>query len=353
MSGGSWRGIRHPWARLRLSSSSWPRDCGRGPDRDLHHGGGFRLESWDLAGWVEPQATGYQVVTFDARGNGYSDKPTDPRDYALDLMVGDVLAVADACGPEVFHYLGFSLGAKVGWGVAAWARIAWRRSRTVPSRSQRRDLGRVHRAVRARNGRGRIGDVADVEDAGVGGGAATPKRLRGTAGLLPVEVARSVSHTRRAARADAAHLWHCRRSPRRDGPGCARRQPRDVRRSRCITPSSLEGRPCTMSGWLGIMRPRPIARSTRKASDGTPGGRPELRAAPPSQASVGRAPWPAEGSDSSRHHAVSTTHAGPCAPSGRPRSPPRNGTPPAARHLRRTAAGHPRRNGLPRTGSGS
>lgn len=94
---------------------------GEGPTVILHHGGGFRLESWDLAGWAQPLATDHRVVTFDARGNGESDKPTDPRDYALDLMVDDVLAVADACGAATFHYLGFSLGAKVGWGIAASA----------------------------------------------------------------------------------------------------------------------------------------------------------------------------------------------------------------------------------------
>lgn len=94
---------------------------GEGPTVILHHGGGFRLESWDLAGWLEPLATQYRVVTFDARGNGESDKPTDSQDYALDLMVADVLAVADACDAASFHYLGFSLGAKVGWGVAASA----------------------------------------------------------------------------------------------------------------------------------------------------------------------------------------------------------------------------------------
>ena len=94
---------------------------GVGPTVILHHGGGFRLESWDLAGWVQPLATSHRVVTFDARGNGESDKPTEPQDYALELMVDDVLAVADACDTASFHYLGFSLGAKVGWGVAAWA----------------------------------------------------------------------------------------------------------------------------------------------------------------------------------------------------------------------------------------
>lgn len=91
---------------------------GDGPAVILHHGGGFRLESWKLAGWVDSLATDFQVVSFDARGNGESDKPTDPDDYALDLMVSDVLAVADACEAERVHYLGWSLGGKVGWGLA-------------------------------------------------------------------------------------------------------------------------------------------------------------------------------------------------------------------------------------------
>lgn len=91
---------------------------GEGPAVILHHGGGFRLESWKLAGWVDSLETDYQVICFDARGNGESDKPTDPDGYALDLLVSDVLAVADACEAERFHYLGWSLGGKVGWGLA-------------------------------------------------------------------------------------------------------------------------------------------------------------------------------------------------------------------------------------------
>jgi pimeloyl-ACP methyl ester carboxylesterase len=94
---------------------------GAGPTVLLHHGGGFTRESWERAGWVELLVSDYRVVTFDARGNGESEKPTEPTDYDLHLMVNDVLTVADACEAEVFHYLGFSLGGKVGWGVAARA----------------------------------------------------------------------------------------------------------------------------------------------------------------------------------------------------------------------------------------
>jgi pimeloyl-ACP methyl ester carboxylesterase len=38
----------------------------------------------------------FRVVTFDGRGNGASDRPTDPESYADDRMVADVVAVMDA-----------------------------------------------------------------------------------------------------------------------------------------------------------------------------------------------------------------------------------------------------------------
>lgn len=94
---------------------------GEGPTVILHHGGGFRLESWELAGWVQMLASDYRVVSFDARGFGESDKPTDPEDFSAAFMVSDVLAVADACEVATFHYLGWSLGAKVGWALAEQA----------------------------------------------------------------------------------------------------------------------------------------------------------------------------------------------------------------------------------------
>lgn len=94
---------------------------GEGPTVIAHHGGGMDRETWRQAGWIEPLASDFRVVTFDARGHGDSDKPTDPKDYSLDLMVGDVVAVADACDAEEFHFLGWSMGAKVGWGVAGQA----------------------------------------------------------------------------------------------------------------------------------------------------------------------------------------------------------------------------------------
>ncbi len=38
----------------------------------------------------------YRVVTFDGRGNGRSDRPTDPAAYADERFVEDIEAVMDA-----------------------------------------------------------------------------------------------------------------------------------------------------------------------------------------------------------------------------------------------------------------
>ena len=40
----------------------------------------------------------YRVVTYDGRGNGRSDRPTDPAAYQEDRIVGDLEAVMDATG---------------------------------------------------------------------------------------------------------------------------------------------------------------------------------------------------------------------------------------------------------------
>ena len=42
----------------------------------------------------------YRVVTFDGRGNGLSDRPTEPAAYADDRLVADIGTVMDATGTE-------------------------------------------------------------------------------------------------------------------------------------------------------------------------------------------------------------------------------------------------------------
>ncbi len=95
-------------------------DCsGSGPAIILLHGGGGSRQEWYEAGYVQRLQTEFTVIAMDLRGHGESGLPTDPADYAIDKMLQDILAVADACGVERFTLWGMSYGAKVGRYLAA------------------------------------------------------------------------------------------------------------------------------------------------------------------------------------------------------------------------------------------
>jgi pimeloyl-ACP methyl ester carboxylesterase len=92
---------------------------GTGPALVLLHGGGSRRQEWHDAGYVKRLQDDFTVITLDLRGHGESTMPVDPADYTIDKMLGDVLAVADACGIERFSLWGFSFGGKVSRYLAA------------------------------------------------------------------------------------------------------------------------------------------------------------------------------------------------------------------------------------------
>jgi pimeloyl-ACP methyl ester carboxylesterase len=62
----------------------------------------------------------HQVLAPDGRGHGRSGCPSDPDDYRIDRLVGDVLAVADHFGAERFALAGHDWGGVVAWCAAAW-----------------------------------------------------------------------------------------------------------------------------------------------------------------------------------------------------------------------------------------
>ena len=64
-------------------------------------------------------ASGHRVVAPDQRGYGESDKPTDIRDYRLEVLAADVVAIADALGWRRFSLVGHDWGGIVAWRVAA------------------------------------------------------------------------------------------------------------------------------------------------------------------------------------------------------------------------------------------
>ena len=90
---------------------------GDGPTVVLAHGSLMEGASWVEAGYVGALA-GFRCVVMDCRGYGASDKPHDPRSYAIERYVEDLLSVADSVGAKRFGVAGFSWGTAGGWNLA-------------------------------------------------------------------------------------------------------------------------------------------------------------------------------------------------------------------------------------------
>lgn len=74
----------------------------------------YRL-NWVGTRWQETLThAGFRVIGLDCRGHGHSDKPHEESAYAVDVMAGDVLRLLDEVGVESAHYLGYSMGARIG-----------------------------------------------------------------------------------------------------------------------------------------------------------------------------------------------------------------------------------------------
>jgi len=92
---------------------------GTGPALLMLHGGGQSRKSWAERGYVDRLAKKFTVIRLDLRGSGDSGRPDTPAGYALDKVVADILAVADAAGAKRFHLYGFGHGATIGRYLAA------------------------------------------------------------------------------------------------------------------------------------------------------------------------------------------------------------------------------------------
>jgi len=74
----------------------------------------YRL-NWVGTRWQETlTGAGFRVIGLDCRGHGDSDKPHDPRAYETSVMAADVRGLLDHLAVESAHYLGFSMGARIG-----------------------------------------------------------------------------------------------------------------------------------------------------------------------------------------------------------------------------------------------
>jgi pimeloyl-ACP methyl ester carboxylesterase len=77
------------------------------------------LANWNATGWTRDLTrAGFHLVVFDQRGHGASDKPHDPASYSMELLVGDLLQVLDTYMLDDVSFVGYSLGARVGWQAA-------------------------------------------------------------------------------------------------------------------------------------------------------------------------------------------------------------------------------------------
>ncbi|MCU1473481.1 alpha/beta fold hydrolase [Amnibacterium sp.] len=78
--------------------------------------------NWYATGWVRELArAGRRVLSFDQRGHGASGKPHGPSAYSMPLLVADVQTVLDTYLADGVAYVGYSLGARVGWHAAVEA----------------------------------------------------------------------------------------------------------------------------------------------------------------------------------------------------------------------------------------
>lgn len=92
-----------------------------GPPLLLHHGFSDALGGWGDSGWLDHLKQDYRLILVDARGHGASERPHHPEAYSLAQRSGDILAVLDDLRLQRVHYLGFSLGGWLGFGLARFA----------------------------------------------------------------------------------------------------------------------------------------------------------------------------------------------------------------------------------------
>ena len=71
--------------------------------------------NWVGTRWQETLVdAGYRVIGLDCRGHGRSDKPHDPAAYSMAAMAADVRRLLDEVHAETAHYVGYSMGARIG-----------------------------------------------------------------------------------------------------------------------------------------------------------------------------------------------------------------------------------------------
>jgi len=92
---------------------------GEGPLLILHHGFGSWGRDWHVGGWIHALEPSFTVLAFDAIGHGESTRSHDPADQTIERRADVVRELADSQSAEEFAFLGFSLGGRTGFELAA------------------------------------------------------------------------------------------------------------------------------------------------------------------------------------------------------------------------------------------
>jgi pimeloyl-ACP methyl ester carboxylesterase len=77
---------------------------------------GGRGADWNAEGFLSHLEDRFELVTFDNRGTGSSDRPRGP--YSLDVMADEAVGVLDALGRRRAHVMGISMGGMIAQLVA-------------------------------------------------------------------------------------------------------------------------------------------------------------------------------------------------------------------------------------------
>jgi len=81
------------------------------------HGLGSSTRDWEFQ--VSEYSRSYQVITFDLRGHGQSDKPAGP--YSMSMFAEDIASLMRSLGIDQAHVVGLSMGGCIAFQLAVRA----------------------------------------------------------------------------------------------------------------------------------------------------------------------------------------------------------------------------------------
>lgn len=100
---------------MRIATYTWG-DADAPTVLAVHGFGSSARDNWVNTGWVRDLlAAGFRVLAVDQRGHGASEKPHHAEGYVMTQLVDDLVTVLDTYLLDSVAYVGYSLGARVGW----------------------------------------------------------------------------------------------------------------------------------------------------------------------------------------------------------------------------------------------